>query len=124
MNVDQQTVAALAEWLTGDPGAVLTEPQRSLLRSAVVELGASQALVARQGMLLASFDADAASIETSVRAGLDSALARPRAPSPGDGFDLAAAREARVELARKLTQAASVRDIVSAALSFVARLAR
>ncbi len=123
MTVDAKTIDSLAAWLLADAPTGVDETRRTLLVAALRELAITSALAARQALLLASYDQDAAGLDRTLRRALDQADAAAGKASPADGYDFAAAEAARKELVRRVESAASIREIIDAGLSVAAHAA-
>ncbi len=108
--------------LSNDP-TPLTPDDRALLIAALAELAIAQTLVAKQSMLLDSFQADHATIESTLRDSLAS-LTSSATASDVSPFDYTAANQARRDLAAKLAHATTLRSIVTLALGAVRTIAR
>ncbi|MBN8645043.1 MAG: hypothetical protein J0L61_07355, partial [Planctomycetes bacterium] len=114
---------ALADALVSDSAAPLSPAERALIVDALRELVISQSLIARQSMLLRSYGNDHAHLEATLRAAITMSIEAAARLSAASGFDAGAAERARLELTRQLDSAASVRDLVALALSFVGAIA-
>lgn len=114
---------ALADALVSDSAAPLSPAERALIVDALRELVISQSLIARQSMLLRSFGDDHRDLEATLRAAITMSIEAAARLSAASGFDAGAAERARLELTRQLDSAASVRDLVALALSFVGAIA-
>lgn len=115
--------AALADALVSDSAAPLSPAERALIVDALRELVISQSLIARQSMLLRSYGDDHRDLEATLRAAITMSIEAAARLSPASGFDASAAERARLELTRQLDSAASVRELVALALSFVGAIA-
>lgn len=121
MTPNQSDVASLADRLSQSGDTSLSDADRQLVVSALRELATSQDLITRQSLLLASFDADAASIERDCRQALSAIDARLTTPPASAGYDFAAAAAARSELGQRIRDAGSLAQVLTAALTFAAR---
>lgn len=101
----------------------LSPTERELLIAALRELATSQTLIARQGLLLESFGSDQRALEAGVRAAVAEASGAAGAPAPDSGFDHARSKQARDELTRRVRDAATLRDLLVAAVTFLRALA-
>lgn len=112
----------LSQWLLSDDPAPLSKEDRALLARALAELAVAQALIAKQSLLLDSHNADHARLESALRAPLAN-LTAALASSDQDPFDFAAASQARRDLAGKLAQATTLRDMLALTINAVRAIA-
>lgn len=117
------TTDQLTQWLLSDDPAPLAKEDRAVLARAVAELAVAQALIAKQSILLQSFDSDHAALETALRAPFNS-LTQSLQSSDPQPFDYTVAEQARHELAGKLAQATTLRAALALALNAVQAVMR
>jgi ribonuclease HII len=116
------TPTELATWLTTNDSTPLTPEDRATLATALTELAVSQSLIAKQSILLDSHNADQIDIESTLRQSL--------APLTDSGtldttpFDFEKSKQARAELARKLTEASTLRSIIAMVINMVHTVSR
>lgn len=120
--LDTNSLDRLAEKLTTTYAEPLTNAERAALVEALTRLAADQTLITRQRRLLVAHGAGAAEIDALLAPSLTAIAEHARKPL-GVDFDPAAAQARREQLAADADHAASAREIVRAALSFVRDLA-
>jgi len=122
MSIDHAGIASLAEKLARSEAASLTAEECRLLAGALRELALAQALIARQSLLLQSFEQDTSRIERGLRASVAAARDHLSAPPASDAYDFAGAARARADLADRLRDSESLREVIEWALRFAAAM--
>lgn len=122
MPLDTTSLDRLAEKLTTPNAEPLTGAERAALVEALARLAADQTLITRQRRLLVAHGAGAAEIDALLAPSLTAIADHARTPL-GSTFDPVAAQARREQLAADADHAASAREIVRAALSFVRDIA-
>lgn len=117
MNTDQ-----LTDWLLSNDPAPLAQEDRRFIAQALSELAVSHTLIAKQSLLLDSFNADHAAIESTLRQSMQQ-ITTDTSSMEATPFDYAAAAQARRELSTKLDQATSLRAVITLAINAVRMIA-
>lgn len=113
----------LIDLLTGvAPGRLLTADERAALLAALHELASAQGVIAKQAMLLASYDEDIQAIEHAARLGVEKA-SDALASGAGWSYDAAAAADARRALLEAVENNGSLAKVAAAALAFAMQMA-
>lgn len=127
MSIDQATIDRLVTWLSAaDPHETFPspgEPERALLAGALAELATSQAVIARQRLLLACHNQTSEDLEKVTSTAVHGLLRDAGWKSDPGKYDHTAAEAARRELVRRVEDASATRDVLAHVLRFVARLA-
>ncbi|MFM9959503.1 MAG: hypothetical protein ACKVZJ_15710 [Phycisphaerales bacterium] len=109
--------------ITADDSTPLSQADRAAILAALRELALAQSLIARQTLLLESFNSDQRAIETNLREAVADAANSAAAPLPDTAFDYTKSKAARDELTRRVNTATNLRDLLAAALTFVRAVA-
>jgi ribonuclease HII len=117
------TPTELSTWLTTNDPTPLPPEDRATLASALTELALSQAIIAKQALLLDSYNADHTAIESTLRSTLSTLTENNAADNAAASFDFEKARQARADLAAKLASAASLRSIIALGINLVRTVA-
>ncbi len=117
------TPTLIERLLDADDQAPLSLADRAEITTALRELALAQALIARQALLLESFNTDQRALERNLREAVGHAAGAADRPLPDSGFNYERAAAARRELTRQVNDAATLRDLLAAALTFVRALA-
>lgn len=113
MNTNQ-----LTDWLLSNDPAPLAQEDRRFIAQALSELAVAHALIAKQALLLDSFNADHAAIESTLRQSMRQ-ITTDTSSMEATPFDYAAAAQARRDLSAKIDQATSLRAVVALAINAV-----
>ena len=106
-----------------DPSS-LTPPETDLLTRALRTLAASQVTILRLERLLAIHGESGARLDAILCDASALLERRDGSPAPGAGFDPVLAARARSDLARRVEDARTGREVLLAALAFARDLAR
>lgn len=117
MNTDQ-----LTDWLLSNDATPLAQEDRRFIAQALSELAVAHALIAKQSLLLDSFNADHAAIESTLRQSMLQ-LTTDASSTETTPFDYAAASQARRDLSAKLDQATTLRAVITLAINAVRMIA-
>lgn len=106
-----------------DPSS-LTHPETALLAAALRTLASSQVAILRLERLLAIHGESGERLDAILSGAAATLDTREGSPAPGAGFDPALASKARSDLARRVEDARTGREVLLAALVFARDLAR